>query len=102
MIKNLTVIQQKISKSLKKSYNGKNNASFPNNKVLKEDSQYICLLAILIDSVFITGKNYYPQVLFLSNNFLNYYTQIVIPKYIIDLLTIRVHTEILLNFSRIL
>ena len=28
----------------------------------KEGSQYICLLVILIDSVFRTGKNYYPQV----------------------------------------
>ena len=28
----------------------------------KEDSQYICLTVILIDSIFRTGKNYYPQV----------------------------------------
>ena len=30
--------------------------------VPKEDSQYICLTVILIDSVFRTGKNYYLQV----------------------------------------
>ena len=29
----------------------------------REDSQYICLSVILIDSVFRTGKNYYLQVL---------------------------------------
>ena len=31
-------------------------------KVPKEGSQYICLPVILIDSVFRTGKSYYPQV----------------------------------------
>ena len=28
----------------------------------KEDSQFICLSVILIDSVFKTSKNYYPQI----------------------------------------
>ena len=45
-----------------KSYNGKINTNFHNNKILKESSQLICLSVILIDSVFRTGKNYYPQV----------------------------------------
>ena len=27
-----------------------------------ESSQFVCLSVILIDSVFRTGKNYYPQV----------------------------------------
>ena len=45
-----------------KSYNGKINTNFHNNKILKESSQFICLSVILIDSVFRTGKNYYPQV----------------------------------------
>ena len=46
-----------------KSYNGKINTNFHNNKLPKEGSQYICLSVILLDSIFKTGKNYYPQVL---------------------------------------
>ena len=45
-----------------KSYNGKINTNFRNSKIRKKDSQFICLSVILIDSVFRTGKNYYPQV----------------------------------------
>ena len=45
-----------------KPYNGKININFRNNKLIKEGSQYICLSVILLDSVFRTGKNYYPQV----------------------------------------
>ena len=45
-----------------KSYKGKINANFHNNKMPKEDSQFICLSVILIDSVFKTSKNYYPQI----------------------------------------
>ena len=33
-----------------------------NNKIPKEGFQVICLSVILIDSVFRTGKDYYPQV----------------------------------------
>ena len=33
-----------------------------NDKIPKEGFQCICLSLILIDSVFRTGKNYYPQV----------------------------------------
>ena len=44
-----------------KSSNGKVNTNFHNDKIPKEDSQFICLLVILSDSVFRTGKNYYPQ-----------------------------------------
>ena len=48
----------------------------------KEDSKYICLSVILIDSVFRTGKSYYPQV------FLEECKYVVkeekIPKYIIE------------------
>ena len=43
-----------------KSYNGKGTTNFHNKKVPKEDSQYICLPVILIDSVFRAGKHYYP------------------------------------------
>ena len=44
-------------------YEGKVNKNFHDDKVLKEGSQYIFLLVILIDSIFRTSKNYYPQVL---------------------------------------
>ena len=47
-----------------KSYNGKINTHFHDNKVQKEGFQFICLLVILIDSVFRTSNNYYPQVFF--------------------------------------
>ena len=33
-----------------KSYNGKINTNFYNNKIPKEDSKFICLSIILIDS----------------------------------------------------
>ena len=49
-------------KTKTKSYNGKINTNFPNMKIPKEGSQCICLSLILIDSVFRTGNNYYPQV----------------------------------------
>ena len=43
------------------------NSSFHGDKIPKEGSWCICLLVIiLIDSVFRTGKNYYPR-LFLDN-----------------------------------
>ena len=38
-------------------------AHFHSDKISKEGSQCICLLVILIDSVYRTGKNYYPRVL---------------------------------------
>ena len=31
-------------------------------KIPKKDSQHLCLWVTLINFVFITGKNYYPQV----------------------------------------
>ena len=51
----------RISQSKTKSYDGKINTNFHNNKIPKEDSKFICLSIILINSVFRTGKNYYPQ-----------------------------------------
>ena len=39
------------------------NTNFYNNNIPKEGSQCICLLVILIYSIFRTAKNYYPQVL---------------------------------------
>ena len=44
-----------------KSYNGKINTNFQNNKIPKEGSQCICLSLVLIDSVYRKDKNYYPQ-----------------------------------------
>ena len=40
----------------------KTKANFHSIKLPKIGSQCICLLVILIDSIFRTGKNYYPQV----------------------------------------
>ena len=54
------VCNKKYLKAKVKSYNGKINTNFHNNKLPKEGSQFICLSVILIDSVFRTGKIYYP------------------------------------------
>ena len=43
-------------------FNGKINTYFHNNKIPKEGSRCVCLPINLIDSVFRTGKNYYPWV----------------------------------------
>ena len=56
------VYNEKYLKAKMKSCNRKINTNFRNNEIPKEDSQYICLSVILIDSVFRTGENYYPQV----------------------------------------
>ena len=45
-----------------KYYNGKISTNFHNSKVPKEDSQYICLSVILIDSVYRKDKKYYCGV----------------------------------------
>ena len=52
------VYNEKFLKAEIKSYNGKINANFHNNKISREGSQFICLSVILIDSIFRTGKNY--------------------------------------------
>ena len=56
------VYNDKYLKAKIKPYNGKINTNFHNNKTPKEGSQFICLSAILNDSVFRTGKNYYSPV----------------------------------------
>ena len=56
------VYNEKCLKAKIKSFNGKINTDFRNNKIPKEGSQFISLSVILIDSVIRTGKNYYPQV----------------------------------------
>ena len=45
------VYDEKYLKAKIKSYNGKINTNFHNNKIPKEVSQFICLSAILIDHV---------------------------------------------------
>ena len=55
------VYNEKSLKAKIKSYNGKINTNSHTNKIPREGSQCICLSVILIDSVFRTGKNYYPQ-----------------------------------------
>ena len=45
-----------------KSCAEKINTDFHDDDVPKEDSQYICVSVILVDSVFRTDKNYYPHV----------------------------------------
>ena len=58
----MIVYNEKYLKAERKSYNGIINKNFYNDKIPEEDSQFICLSVILIDSVFRTGKDYYPQV----------------------------------------
>ena len=47
----------------KRSYEGKINTNFHSDQVPKVCSQDIFLSVILIDSVFTSSQNYYPQVL---------------------------------------
>ena len=56
------VYNEKYIRTKIKSYNGKINANFHNNKIPKEGSQCIYLSVILTDSVYKKDKNYYPQV----------------------------------------
>ena len=59
---NNPVYNKKYLRAKIKSYNGKININFHNNRIPKEDSQLICLSVILIDSVFRAGKHYFPQI----------------------------------------
>ena len=54
---NKPVHSKKYLNVKRKYYKGKINTNFDNNKIPKEDSQYICLSVILIDSAFRLGKN---------------------------------------------
>ena len=53
---------KKYRKTETKSYQGKIDTNFHSDKIQKQGSQCICLSVIFIDSVYRTGKNYYPQV----------------------------------------
>ena len=54
--------KMKYLKAKIKSYTRKINTSPQNNIIPKEGSQFICLSVILINSVFRSEENYYPQV----------------------------------------
>ena len=56
------VYNEKYIKTKIKSYNGKINTNFHNNKLPKEHSQCVCLSVILIDSVYRKDKDYYTKV----------------------------------------
>ena len=56
------VYKEKYLKAKIKSYNGKINTNFHNNKIPREGSQFVCWSVILIDSLFRAGKNYCSQV----------------------------------------
>ena len=56
------MFNEKHLKTKIKSDNGKIDTYFYNNKIPKVGSQFICLSEILIESVFITDKNYYAEV----------------------------------------
>ena len=75
------VYDKKYLKTWIKSYKGEINTNFHKNKIPEDDFQWICLSVILIDSVFRTGNNYYPQV-FLEE--CKYVVKKRISKYIID------------------
>ena len=60
---NKPVYNEKYLKTKIKSYDGKFNKNFHKYKKPREGFQFICLSVILVDSVFRTGKHYYPQVL---------------------------------------
>ena len=53
---NLVYIKKYLRTKIK-SYKGKINTNFYNNKIPKEGSQYICLSVVLLDSIFKTDKN---------------------------------------------
>ena len=56
------VYNKEYLKAKIKFYNEKINTHSQNNKIPKEGSHCICLPVILINSVFRTSKNHYPEV----------------------------------------
>ena len=57
-----SVYNEKCGKGKIKSCNGNINTNFHNDKKPKEGPQYIGLSVILVDSIFRTGKDCYPEV----------------------------------------
>ena len=85
------VHNEKYLKAKIKSYNGKINTNFHNNKIPKEDSQFICSSVILIDSAFRTGKNYCPYVFLEECKYIM--KEKKIPQYINDDTEISSHSD---------
>ena len=52
-----------------KSYSGKINTNFQNNKTAREGSHFICLRIILIDSISTTSKNYHPEMFLIERKY---------------------------------
>ena len=77
-----TVFNEKYLKAKTAFYVRKINANFHNNKISKEDSKFISLSLSLINSVFRTGKNYYPQVFWEECKYV--VQEIKMPEYITD------------------
>ena len=86
------VYNEKCLKVKIKSFNGKINTNFYNNKIPKEGSQFISLSVIFIDSVIRTGKNYYPQVLLEESKY--FVKERKKPEYITDDIEIYSEEEI--------
>ena len=57
------VYNEKYLKAETKFYDGGISKNVHNNKIPKEGSKFNCLSVTLINSVFKTGKNFYPKVL---------------------------------------
>ena len=76
------VYNEKYLKAKIKSCNGKINTNFHKNQIPREGSHFICLSVILINSVFRTSKNYYPQVFSEECNYV--VKEKTILKYLID------------------
>ena len=57
-----TAYNKKYLKAKPKSFNVNTNTNFLNDKITKECSQFVYLSVTLINSVFKTGYNCYPQV----------------------------------------
>ena len=77
-----TAYNKKHVKAKPKSFNVNTNTNFLNDKITKEGSQFVYLLVTLINSVFKTGYNCYPQV-FLEE-FKGVDKEKKMPKYNID------------------
>ena len=58
-----SVFNDKYLKTKINSYEGKIITKFQDDKKPKEGSQHICVMVILIHSVFKIGKNYYLEML---------------------------------------
>ena len=74
------VYNEKYVKAKIKSYNGKIDTNFHNNKIKKEGSHFICLLVILIDSAFLKQVKIIILKFFYKN--VNMLLKKIMPKYI--------------------